>query len=221
MKKIPTIFKRDKNGKITDEPHLDATWVFRGEGVATVKYDGTCCMIKDGVLYKRYDRKPNKDTRKKRRLTGTVFSLMEFKKEPYGWISSGLADVVLGHWYGWVPVDPNDRADRWHCEAFERTFDIDGGTTLHDKTYELVGPKVQGNPYDLEEHQLWPHGHTFDEYLGQLRGLVGSIDPPREFDGLATFLEGWKVEGIVWWHPDGRMAKIKRVDFGLKWPKRG
>ena len=26
------------------------------------------------------------------------------------------------------------------------------------------------------------------------------------------------IEGIVWHHPDGRMAKIKRRDFGLSWP---
>ena len=25
------------------------------------------------------------------------------------------------------------------------------------------------------------------------------------------------LEGIVWHHPDGRWAKIKRRDFGLKW----
>jgi len=34
--------------------------------------------------------------------------------------------------------------------------------------------------------------------------------------GIRTFLEhaGW--EGIVFHHPDGRMAKIKGRDFGLK-----
>lgn len=25
------------------------------------------------------------------------------------------------------------------------------------------------------------------------------------------------IEGLVWHHDDGRMAKIKRRDFGLKW----
>jgi hypothetical protein len=26
------------------------------------------------------------------------------------------------------------------------------------------------------------------------------------------------MEGVVWYHEDGRMVKIKRRDFGLKWP---
>ena len=26
------------------------------------------------------------------------------------------------------------------------------------------------------------------------------------------------IEGIVWHHPDGRMAKIKARDFGIQWP---
>jgi hypothetical protein len=30
-----------------------AEWVIRGEGIATQKFDGTCCIIKGGVLYKR------------------------------------------------------------------------------------------------------------------------------------------------------------------------
>jgi hypothetical protein len=25
------------------------------------------------------------------------------------------------------------------------------------------------------------------------------------------------IEGIVWHHPDGRMVKIKKKDFGYKW----
>jgi hypothetical protein len=48
--------------------------------------------------------------------------------------------------------------------------------------------------------------------------IVGGADepPPRDFDGLRTWLAGKDIEGIVWHHPDGRMAKIKLRDFGLK-----
>jgi len=41
---------------------------------------------------------------------------------------------------------------------------------------------------------------------------------PRDFEGLKTFLATAGIEGIVWWHPDGRMVKIKTRDFGLPWP---
>ena len=56
MKKIPTMFLRDWNGdrsRVTREPNPACRWVFDGEGVATRKYDGACCMVHDGKLYKR------------------------------------------------------------------------------------------------------------------------------------------------------------------------
>ena len=57
MKKIPTIFKRDpaNPSRVTDEVNPDCFWVFNGEGLPTRKFDGTACMVRDGVLYKRYD----------------------------------------------------------------------------------------------------------------------------------------------------------------------
>ena len=47
MKKIPTLFKRTYDGPrikgITDEVTPGLEWVLAGEGLATVKIDGTCC----------------------------------------------------------------------------------------------------------------------------------------------------------------------------------
>ena len=64
MKKIPTLFEREfENHKvisISDKVTPGMEWVLDGEGVATVKYDGTCCAIIDGVFYKRYDAKRGK-----------------------------------------------------------------------------------------------------------------------------------------------------------------
>ena len=60
MKKIPSLFKRDYGeGQrlVYDEIVPGTEWVVAGEGVATRKFDGTCCMIKDGEIYRRYDLK--------------------------------------------------------------------------------------------------------------------------------------------------------------------
>lgn len=179
MKKCPTIFERDWDGdrsRVVDQVNPEAQWVFDGEGHATIKLDGTCCMARDGKLYAR--REVKKD-----------------KPDPEGFELADH-DETTGKRVGWVPVDS---APEWkrHIEALELAGDIADGT------YELVGPKVQGNPEQYENHQLIRHGLT-------------SADAPRTFDGLKSFLDGLDIEGLVWHHPDGRMAKIKLRDFGLK-----
>ena len=61
MKKIPTLFEREfENHRIVRIlPNIspDLAWVMAGEGVATIKWDGACCAVINGVFYKRYDAK--------------------------------------------------------------------------------------------------------------------------------------------------------------------
>jgi len=185
MKKIPTMFKRNPADmrNLLNEQNEDCAWVFAGEGVATRKYDGTCCLVKEGVLYKRRECKNGKPIPP------------DFIKVDY--------DPVTGKTVGWVPVREDDKADRWHVEAFN--------PKLKDGTYELVGPKVQGNPERMEFHFLQSHSEA----------TVFS-DVPRDFGGIKNWLSERDIEGIVFHHPDGRMAKIKKRDFGQKRiPKEG
>lgn len=180
MKKIPTIFERDWNGdrsRVLDQPHPDCAWVFAGEGVATRKLDGTCCMIRGGLIYKRREVLQEATTPPNFELVDT--------------------DLETGKATGWVPVDGRPE-DRWHREALKEQ------TSWEDGTYELIGPKVQGNPEQWPGHQLNRHGNIMED------------DVPRSFEALREWLSGQDIEGIVWHHPDGRMAKIKLRDFGLK-----
>jgi hypothetical protein len=180
MKKIPTLFERDWNGdrsRVVNQVHAGCEWVLAGEGEATRKYDGTCCMVRDGKLYKR------RELRK-----GDV---------PPPLFEAAGHDEETGKTVGWVPCDIG-ADDRWHMEAFE-------GQNWADGTYELVGPKVQGNPEQSAKHRLVPHSQA--EVFP---------DVPRTFDGLRTWLQDRDIEGLVFHHADGRMAKIKLRDFGFK-----
>lgn len=181
MQKIISLFQRNYDGDrlVRDELVPGAEWVQAGEGIATEKIDGTCCMIRGNMLYKRYDAKKG-------------------KAPPPGFIPAQDPDPVTGHWPGWLAVGDGPE-DRWHREAWERVLAFEG-------TYELVGPKIQGNPYRLDAHRLMAHG-----------GIVLE-DVPRDFAGLRAWFAEHPIEGIVWWHPDGRMVKVKRKDFGLPWP---
>jgi len=180
MKKIPTMFERDWNGdrsRVVDQVHPGCEWVLAGEGVATRKIDGTCCLVRGGRLFKRQEVKPGKPL-------PTDFEEADF-------------DETTGKRIGWCPVGDGPD-DRWHREGWD--------PALPDGTYELVGPKVQGNPEHEAKHRLVPHTV---EALGLL------AQPPRDFDGLRNWLAGTDIEGLVFHHPDGRMAKIKLRDFGL------
>jgi hypothetical protein len=180
MQKIPTLFERDWAGdksRVVDKVHAGCEWVIAGEGVATRKIDGTSCLVRDGQLFKR------------RELRLQDCAPPDFEKVSF--------DEETGKSVGWVPVGDGPE-DRWHREAFV-------STELPNGTYELIGPKVQGNQEGTTVHMLIAHS-LCDELP----------EAPRTFDGLRTWLDGKNIEGIVFHHPDGRMAKIKLRDFGLK-----
>ena len=210
MKKIPSLFKRDYEGtrQVYDEVVPGSEWVIAGEGVATVKFDGTSCMVRDGKLYKRYDRKLKKGPyKRKKRDPAFQPELSDYKDAPDGWEAcEPEPNHHTGHWPGWVPVgdEPESKHHREAWGSHDRPYMPDG-------TYELVGPKIGGNPYNLTHHEFWVHGVSFQR--------VSEDTPPRTFEGLRKWFGANIVEGIVWHHPDGRMVKIKRRDFGLPWPE--
>ncbi len=137
MQKIVSLFARNYDGDrlVRDEIVPGAEWVAAGEGVATRKWDGTCCMIQGGKLFKRYDAKAG-------------------KVPPADFMAAQDPDPKTGHWPGWVPVGDGPE-DAWHREAMGRQ-----GFLAVDGTYELIGSKVQGNPERLEGHWLIRHGTT-------------------------------------------------------------
>lgn len=189
MQKIISLFQRNYDGDrlVRNEVVPGAEWVINGEGVATRKFDGTCCMIKDGELYKRYDAKKG-------------------KTPPEGFIPAQEPDETTGHWPGWVKVGEG-KEDRWHREAFDKgmVWDSAGGDPLLiDGTYELIGEKINKNNDGVKGHWLIAHGKHHFPYA------------PRTFDELKSWLSEQDIEGIVWHHPDGRMVKIKKKDFGYK-----
>lgn len=181
MKKIPTLFERDWNGdrsRVVNQIHEGCEWVLAGEGWPTKKIDGTCCMVRGGKLFRRRELR-------KGEAAPAEFELADFDEE-------------TGKTVGWLPVGDGPE-DVYHREALQMW------ASLNDGTYELVGPKVQGNPENRRFHDLISHD-----------SLAINEDVPRDFDGLRAWLSGKDMEGIVFHHPDGRRAKIKLRDFGLK-----
>lgn len=177
MRKIPTVYVRDADdrSKVTDTVHPDCLWVLAGEGVPTRKYDGTCVMYDGDHWWARREVKPN-------------------KAAPDGYVEVAF-DAVTGKRVGWEPIEQSPFA-----KAFVAALDT--VAMPGPGTYELVGPKVNGNPERAAFHMLLSHAdaevHAHPEWAPKdlVRGVAAA---------------GW--EGIVWHHPDGRMAKLKARDL--------
>ena len=203
MKKIPTLFERDWNGdksRVTEQTNPLCQWVIDGEGVATQKYDGTACLIENGELWCRFDAKNGKHP---------PANFVGAQPDP---------DPETGHWPGWVPAG-TDSQYKWQRAAFEDLREIsedgyradqtlltavpDNPMARFDGTWEAIGPHFQGNPEGARKDILVRHG------------LHKYVAVPLTFAELKDWLAPQDMEGLVWHHPDGRMAKIKKKDFGL------
>lgn len=187
MKKITTLFKKDPNNLKLVTPEIDPAneWALDlAVSVPTMKLDGAACAVIDGKLYKRYDVKNGKVV-------------------PEGAIPCQEPDAITGHWPHWVLCEMGNPSDKWHFEAIDNQ-----AFSFKEGTYELCGPKVQGNPEGLKAHVLLRHGCL---ELSDVTDL--------SFEGLKAYLSDPDndMEGIVFHHKeDGRMCKIRKSDFGFK-----
>lgn len=188
MKKIPTMLERDPGThKVKDTINPSCKWVFRGEGIAYRKWNGTCVKITDdNTMLARREVKPDQEPPE------------DFIEEEH--------DPNTGKTFGWVPVGDGPEW-RWHHEGYKNYIKRHRSRPMPRETFELIGPKVNGNPDKAEEHVLkWHksesiHIESWEWTVSRLKELVRSF---------ASDL-GW--EGIVVHHPDGRMAKLKERDL--------
>lgn len=187
MRKIPTLFQRDPDDmrRVLPEVTPGCEWVLAGEGVATRKYDGTCVMFDGTDWWARREVKPGK-------VIPTGFVPVE-------------TDENTGKAVGWQPMDQSPFA-KFHDEAVRTARKILLLDTFRPGTYELIGPKINGNPEGAWAHWLVCHA---DAEPIRTPGL-DHAELGRFF--LKTLADEG-IEGLVWHHPDGRMAKLKVRDF--------
>lgn len=211
MRKIPTVFVRNPVdlAHVTRDVTPGCEWVLRGEGRATRKFDGTCVLYDKkpwgSSWFTRREVKPGRDA-------PPGFRLIE-------------EDPATGKKVGWEPPYQSPfreqlaeavYAERLLEAGWERDFlaGIINGTdikVLRGGTYELCGPKINGNPEGLTEHRLLAHGSQSAPDTRVVSGsqAVRTFDTIRS-DVLKAAEEG--SEGIVYaWGL--LLAKIKGKDF--------
>jgi len=190
MQKIPTLFVRNPDDRrhVLRDVNPACEWVFDNFGIATRKYDGTCVMYDGTAWWARREVKPGKNI-------------------PAGY-QIVQHDETTGKLVGWEPIAQSAFV-KYHAEAFHAAEDADYPEGFHPGpwpvgTYELIGPKINGNPENCEGHELVAH-----EYAER-------VDPGldcRSYDEIREFLADRSWEGLVYHGPNGLMAKIKKRDF--------
>lgn len=195
MKKIPTLFVRNPDDRkhVLPEVEPGCEWVINGEGRATRKYDGICVRLtEDGQWWFRREIKP-------------------YSPFPAVFEFSGF-DETTGKTVGWEPAGVSGFT-RWLEDAL--SHGVGGYVSVPQSfeptpppgTYELLGPKINANPEGVSDHILVAHGYEAHNERSMIEAC------PRDFEGLREYMQTLKWEGVVWHHPDGRMAKLKRRDF--------
>ena len=109
-------------------------------------------------------------------------------------------DPITGHWPHWVPVTA-EPAFKWHMAAYNNT------TSVHDATYEAIGPHFQGNPYKLDKDILIEHGAT----------VITDLPKPLTKESLEAYFRSHpSMEGIVFYGENGKMAKLRLKDYKMQ-----
>lgn len=178
MKKIPTLFERDPDDRryVTDKVTPGCERVF-GPGVrATLKWDGTCVMFDAaGWWFRREVKAGNK-------VAGEFIPVE--------------TDPVTGKTFGWEKESSSGFGPLLD-EALWNSCD----EVFEAGTYELCGPKINGNPEGLVGHVLIPHG------------ALTVRECPNDAQGIRDFVSKMTGEGIVWWLDGEPIAKLKRRDL--------
>lgn len=186
VKKMPALFVIDRVAhKATTEINEKAAWIFDEPARATIKRDGTSITVTDD---------------------GKFFARRAVKKgkvAPPGFIAAET-DSYTGSTFGLEPVDQSGFAKMFK-EAAE-------GMNLKPGTYELCGPKINGNPENLTKPKLLFHGSEEATEIPDMRNV------PREeaYEMLRNIFASYKeqgIEGVVWWGADGKRTKLRVYDF--------
>lgn len=185
--------RNDKTGfyRVINKINPGYEWVFQDSGVLAVdKLHGTnvCCFFKDGTLIS-IDNREN-------RIAEKEFIFSERGRNSYMFVMGILNAIEKG----WIPKDFSGR--------------------LYG---ELVGPKINGNLHESDTYYFVP----FD-YLKSSCHWKSWVQNqhPKDFDSISEwfkelpslfskrlFNKNVIAEGLVFYHPDGRMAKLRRDMF--------
>lgn len=136
--------------------------------------------------------------------------------------------TVISVWNRTERIPFINKGKKWIIEGILNSYERGYMDLLADGQHfgELIGPKVNGNPYQLDIHL----GIPFSTFSPNHLKYKSWGKYPKDFETISNWFkeliplyssmvqgeEGRKngfVEGVVFTHPDGRMAKLRKDMF--------
>ena len=208
LDKIPSLFvtvkssdtnnmKKNRNAKMIAIPEFKVKLL--SDYIISEKIDGSCRLLYQGKVWKRRDIKRNKKTGK-------------FKTPPSSWVQFIKKPTLENHRIGFIPIDLNSKEDKWDKSAIDTNNSIMVHSVIEGifnskfvnldelpdmTTMEFIGPKVQGNPYNIKHHGYYLHGSAVindlklnldnaDESLQQVKDYIVMKNKERFFEGIVV-----------------------------------
>lgn len=193
MEKIKTIFKilYEQNGIPCDRICIDEvleenSWVFTEPKV---------------LAYRKWDGIPiaiiNGNLYKRQQIETEHLQLLRKNA-----VKCGSEDPITGTTPYWIKCIESNPIEKYLWNAFNK---LKEENKISDGTYEVCGRNIQSNKEKLKSNIAIPHKIE----------LITDLED-YSFESIKNYLKQRNIEGIVFYHPDGRMAKIRLKDFGLK-----
>jgi hypothetical protein len=210
----------------------------------TAKVDGTSILVMDNKLLKRRDQKLNKKTGKKKtmpdswQMTGKstethgvgymplekgdkwffdIFEKDSNNPDDVDKIGHPLIDGELSTRVRIIKF--TDHEENKENEGRKLEYKFEELSNLNNKSFELMGPKFQGNLHLFEHHTVMEHGlinlpnyPKLENGINETEDLLNQIKFWQDSDKV-----GQIIEGVVVHFESGQMFKLHRHHLDLKW----
>ena len=209
MKKMPIIFDMtfDSEGErevlhtIREEIRdlVNSTLAEGGHIIPTFKRDGTAVFR---------DSEGNWFTRR---------AVKTGKQAPEGFIALET-DPNTGTTFGWEPKESSPMK-KFLNKAIEKFIHDNGAEPPRNTTFELLGPKINGNPERVDAEELRIHGQEKATDFPTIQDILDSDEPFEMLKPIFAYFRAKHIEGIVFWiaDEDGNLIeprfKIRCKDF--------
>ena len=206
----------------------------------TAKVDGTSMIVRSDNLLKRRDRKQRWDKKKRKMVLKDMpdtWIQTGIQTESHGvgymplekgdtWFfdiferDSETPDAVneIGHpLIGGMNGEPSTRVRVVELQGERLSYKYVDLSELNDRSFELLGPRIQNNLHGLEYHALIEHGNLKCTTYPDIMSNTGEylLEEIREWHRSDPL--GSAIEGVVLHFENGKMFKFHRYHLDMEW----